>query len=183
MDLLFPVLVLIALAIRIETRGPLFFRQVRQGFNGSNFDVLKFRSMYADQSDAFAERQTSKGDGRVTRVGRLIRRTSLDELPQLINVIRGEMSIVGPRPHALKTTAEGRTLEAAVQEYALRHRVKPGMTGWAQVNGLRGELDTIEKLRRRVQHDIEYIEKWSMGLDLKIILKTLFLVIGARGAY
>jgi Undecaprenyl-phosphate glucose phosphotransferase len=178
-----PVLGLTALAIKLESRGPVLFRQTRQGFNGRTFELLKFRSMFTDKSDAFAEKQTSKGDPRVTRVGRWIRRLSIDELPQLFNVIRGDMSIVGPRPHALKTTAEGRLLNHAVREYAFRHRVKPGMTGWAQVNGLRGELDSIDKLRRRVQHDIDYIKNWSMLLDVRILLKTLRIVLLDRTAY
>ncbi len=181
--ILSPVLLLVALAIRLESPGPVLFRQLRQGFNGRTFELLKFRSMYSDRLDAHAARQTSRGDDRVTRVGRFIRRTSLDELPQLVNVICGDMSIVGPRPHALMTTAEGHGLDNAVREYALRHRVKPGMTGWAQVNGLRGELDSIEKLRRRVEHDIAYIDGWSMEMDLKIILRTLWIVVADRTAY
>ena len=119
----------------------------------------------------------------MTWVGRLIRATSLDELPQLFNVLRGDMSIVGPRPHGINTTAEGNALSAAVREYASRHRVKPGMTGWAQVNGLRGELDSVDKLRRRVQRDVEYIENWSIGFDLKILAKTVALIFRDRGAY
>ncbi len=178
-----PLMAFVAVAIKLESPGPVFFRQMRQGFNGQAFEVLKFRSMRNDKTDLRADRQTRRGDDRVTRVGRFIRRTSIDELPQIFNVISGEMSIVGPRPHALGTTAEGQTLNAAVREYALRHRVKPGLTGWAQVNGLRGELDSIEKLRRRVQFDISYIENWSIGFDLSIIRKTLFLVLRDQAAY
>ena len=139
--MLAPVMALISLAIAIESRGPILFRQPRNGFNGGIFELLKFRSMYAEHTDVHADQQTEKRDQRVTRVGRFIRRTSLDELPQLINVLRGHMSIVGPRPHALKTSAEGKLLADAVSDYAFRHRVRPGITGWAQVNGLRGELE------------------------------------------
>jgi polysaccharide biosynthesis protein PslA len=181
--LCWPLMVLVAVAIKFESRGPVLFRQPRQGFNGRIFEVFKFRSMRTESSDLFAELQTCKRDSRVTLVGRIIRRTSADELPQLFNVISGDMSIVGPRPHPLKMTAEGQTLNAAVHEYAQRHRVKPGLTGWAQINGLRGELDTIEKLRRRVQHDVDYIKNWSITFDLNIIMRTLLLVLRDRSAY
>jgi exopolysaccharide biosynthesis polyprenyl glycosylphosphotransferase len=182
-SVLLPVMVLVAIAIRLESRGPILFRQTRHGFNGRTFQILKFRSMYPEASDALAVRQTARHDHRVTLVGRFIRSTSLDELPQLFNVIRGEMSIVGPRPHGVATTAEGRSLSAAVREYASRHRVKPGITGWAQVNGSRGELDSIEKLQRRVRLDVEYIENWSIVLDLKILAKTIPLIFRDSGAY
>jgi polysaccharide biosynthesis protein PslA len=178
-----PVMLLVALAIKLESAGPVLFRQRREGFNGRTFEALKFRSMYHDQSDAGAARQTSRRDSRVTRVGRVIRRTSIDELPQLINVLKGEMSIVGPRPHALQTMAEGKALYEAVSDYAARHRVLPGITGLAQVNGLRGELDTIEKLKERVRYDIEYIEEWSLMRDIEILLRTLLLVIYDPRAY
>lgn len=181
--LMWPVMLLTALAIKLESRGPVLFRQQRQGVNGQQFELLKFRSMRENAMDRDAERQTSRGDDRVTRVGRFIRRTSIDELPQLFNVIRGDMSIVGPRPHALKTKAEGLLLDSAIDDYAARHRVKPGMTGWAQVNGLRGELDTIEKLRRRVDCDIEYINGWSLGWDLRIVLRTLVMLLRDPMAY
>lgn len=178
-----PVLAIVALAIKLESPGPILFRQIRQGFNGRRFEVLKFRSMYHHCADQGAERQTSRRDSRVTRVGRVIRATSLDELPQIFNVLRGDMSIVGPRPHALQTKAEGKALEDAVSDYAARHRVKPGITGLAQVNGFRGELDTIEKLKNRVRLDIEYIDNWSLWLDAKIVLKTVLSIIRDRNAY
>lgn len=181
--LLWPLMLLTAAAIKLDSRGPVLFRQPRQGFNGRTIEVLKFRSMRDDQTDLYSERQTSRDDSRVTRVGRFIRRTSIDELPQIFNVIRGDMSIVGPRPHAIKTTAAGQSLSTAIDEYAMRHRVKPGITGWAQVNGLRGELDTIAKLQRRVEHDIYYIRNWSLAFDLTIVLRTLALVAWDRKAY
>jgi Undecaprenyl-phosphate glucose phosphotransferase len=172
-----PILAAVAVAIRLDSSGPIFFRQRRTGFNGKIFEIWKFRSMDADKSDFTASVQTSKNDPRVTRVGRFIRRTSLDELPQLFNVLQGHMSIVGPRPHALHTRAEGMDLDMIAEQYAARHRVKPGLTGWAQVNGYRGELDSVEKVRRRVAYDIEYIENWSTLFDLKIIFQTAWLVI------
>jgi Undecaprenyl-phosphate glucose phosphotransferase len=178
-----PVMVVTALATKLSSRGPILFRQTRKGFNGRHFELLKFRSMCASRTDKDAERQTSRGDDRVTMVGRFIRKTSIDELPQLINVVRGDMSIVGPRPHALRTTAEGRELDEAVGNYAWRHRVKPGMTGWAQVNGLRGELDTVEKLRLRVEYDTQYINKWSLAFDVWILLKTVSLIFRDSRAY
>ena len=178
-----PIMLIVAAAIKLESKGPVLFRQPRLGFNGRRFELLKFRSMYAERSDAGASVQTSRNDSRVTRVGRFIRRTSLDELPQLLNVLYGQMSIVGPRPHALATTAEGRALDQAVIDYAARHRVRPGMTGWAQVNGLRGELDTIDKLEKRVRFDIYYIEKWSLLFDLRILIRTLLVVLHDPKAY
>jgi Undecaprenyl-phosphate glucose phosphotransferase len=178
-----PVMALIALAIRIDSPGPIFFRQVRIGFNGRSFRLWKFRSMFVEMSDHHAQQQTRRGDPRVTRVGRFIRSTSLDELPQLLNVLEGSMSIVGPRPHALATQAEGRNIDELVDYYAVRHRVMPGITGWAQVHGLRGELDNVEKLRRRVDYDLEYIDKWTIWLDLEIILRTIKLLIFDKHAY
>jgi lipopolysaccharide/colanic/teichoic acid biosynthesis glycosyltransferase len=139
--------------------------------------------MYADMTDHHAQTQTSRDDPRVTHVGWIIRRTSIDELPQLFNVIQGAMSLIGPRPHALATRAEGRELDELVDYYAVRHRVRPGMTGWAQIHGLRGELDSVEKLRKRVDYDIEYIEQWSFWLDIKILFKTILLVFGDTSAY
>ena len=160
--LLSPLFAIVAALIKLESPGPVFFRQIRTGFNGRTFALWKFRSMYAHMTDYDASRQTSRDDPRVTKVGRVIRRTSIDELPQLINVVQGAMSLVGPRPHALATKAEGKNLEDLVDYYAVRHRVKPGMTGWAQIHGFRGELDSIEKLQKRVDYDIEYIDKWSL---------------------
>jgi lipopolysaccharide/colanic/teichoic acid biosynthesis glycosyltransferase len=139
--------------------------------------------MFADQADLHAARQTSRNDQRVTSVGRFIRRFSIDELPQLLNVLQGSMSLVGPRPHAALTSAEGKTLADVVEYYASRHRVKSGITGWAQINGLRGELDTVQKLKSRVDHDIHYIENWSFWFDLKILILTAAQVVLARRAY
>jgi lipopolysaccharide/colanic/teichoic acid biosynthesis glycosyltransferase len=156
---------------------------VRQGFNGVEFELVKFRSMFAEDADPASEVQTSANDCRVTRVGRFIRRTSLDELPQIFNVLQGHMSIVGPRPHALKTSAEGKLLGEAVSDYAWRHRVRPGITGWAQVNGLRGELNSVEKLRKRVQYDTDYIDNWSIGFDVAIVLRTVWLLFHDPNAY
>ncbi len=178
-----PALLLIAAAIRLDTPGPILFRQPRRGFGNRVFNVYKFRSMHADMGDLGSARQTSKGDPRVTRVGAFLRTHSFDELPQLLNVLLGQMSIVGPRPHALRTTAGGVKLEEALQTYVARHRVKPGITGWAQVNGWRGELDTQEKLTRRVECDLWYIKNWSLLLDLKILAKTVLCVVFDTHAY
>lgn len=178
-----PIMTLVALAIKLESPGPVLFKQKRVGFNGVIFELWKFRSMYVDRSDAEASVQTSKHDPRVTRVGRFIRKTSLDEFPQFLNVLSGKMSIVGPRPHALGTKAEGAPIDQITATYAARHRVKPGLTGLAQVNGYRGELDTAEKVRSRVAFDIDYIENWSMLLDLKIILMTGVLLVYDPAAY
>lgn len=168
-----PLMLLVAVAIKLDSPGPVLFRQRRYGYNNRLIPVYKFRSMYTDQTDADAQRQTTRGDARVTRVGRFIRRTSLDELPQLLNVLDGSMSMVGPRPHATATKAAGIPFEEAVQSYAARHRVKPGITGWAQINGYRGETDTLHKIRRRVEYDLEYIAKWSVWFDLYILARTL----------
>ena len=168
-----PVMLLIALAIKIDSRGPVFFKQKRYGYNNRLIEVFKFRSMYHEKSDANADRQTTRHDDRITRVGRFIRKTSLDELPQLINVSLGSMSMVGPRPHATATKAAGVLFEDAVAEYSARHRVKPGITGWAQINGYRGETDTLEKIEKRVEYDLDYIERWSVWFDLYILFRTV----------
>jgi Undecaprenyl-phosphate glucose phosphotransferase len=178
-----PVLLGIACAIKLTSKGPVFFRQRRLGYNNRVIEVLKFRSMYTHLSDADAQVQTLRGDKRVTPLGAWLRRTSLDELPQLINVLRGDMSLVGPRPHALATTAGGLALEDAVPVYPARHRVKPGITGWAQVNGHRGALDSVEKIVHRVNHDLYYIENWSLGFDLKILFQTIRLVFADNNAF
>ncbi|WP_161958706.1 undecaprenyl-phosphate glucose phosphotransferase [Ferruginivarius sediminum] len=177
-----PLMLLIALAIKLESRGPVFFRQPRHGFNNNLFRVYKFRTMYQTQQDLAAERLTVPGDPRVTKVGVVLRRTSLDELPQLLNVLKGEMSIVGPRPHAISAKAGGIPYREAVKEYAHRHRVLPGITGWAQVNGWRGDTDIVEKIEKRVEHDLYYIDNWSLWLDLRIIAITL-LKLSHRNAY
>ncbi len=178
-----PVLLMVAVAIKLDSRGPVFFRQSRAGFNDRTFRVWKFRTMHAHARDDLAARQTSRNDPRVTRVGAFLRRTSIDELPQLFNVLRGDMSIVGPRPHALGMTTAGLPLRDVIEGYSARHRLKPGITGWAQINGSRGEVDTQEKLRRRVALDCYYIENWSLGLDLWIVLRTAAMVLGDRNAY
>jgi len=178
-----PLLALIAIVIKLDSKGPVIFRQPRHGFNDRVFTAYKFRTMYVDQTCVGAETQTSRGDPRVTRVGRWLRKTSLDELPQLFNVLQGNMSLVGPRPHPLRMLAGGIELKDAVEKYAARHRVLPGITGWAQVNGLRGEASSIEKINKRVEFDLHYIDNWSLWLDCKIICKTVLLVWVDRNAY
>ena len=179
-----PVLLITALAVKIDSRGPVFFRQKRYGFNNELIEVFKFRSMHVDQCDATAAKLVTKGDPRVTRVGRFIRRTSIDELPQLFNVVfKGDLSLVGPRPHALHAKAENRLYDQVVDGYFARHKVKPGITGWAQVNGWRGETDTEEKIQRRVEHDLYYIENWSVFFDLYILAVTPFALLKSDNAY
>ena len=178
--LIAPLFALIALAIRIDSRGPVLFRQKRYGFNNEVIEVFKFRTMYVDQCENTEIRQATRDDPRVTRVGRFLRRTSLDELPQFINVLDGRMSIVGPRPHPISLNDQYARL---IDEYLARHRVKPGITGWAQVNGLRGETETVEKMEQRVRYDLYYIENWSLLFDLRIILRTLFVGFNNPNAY
>jgi Undecaprenyl-phosphate glucose phosphotransferase len=178
-----PVMALIALAIKLESKGPVFFKQKRYGFNNELIEVYKFRSMYNDKLDFHAEKLTTRDDPRVTRVGRLIRRTSTDELPQLFNVLIGNLSLVGPRPHATKAKAADQLYNDVVDGYFARHRVKPGITGWAQVNGWRGQTDTAEKLQRRVEHDLYYIENWSLALDLYILARTPFSLFDSENAF
>jgi Undecaprenyl-phosphate glucose phosphotransferase len=168
-----PVMALVALAIKLDSPGPVLFRQKRFGFNNERIDVFKFRSLYHDQADPLAAKVVTKNDPRVTRVGRFIRKTSLDELPQLFNVVfKGNLSLVGPRPHAVQGKLQSRLFDEAVDGYFARHRVKPGITGWAQVNGWRGEIDNQEKIQKRVEFDLYYIENWSVLFDLFILLKT-----------
>jgi Undecaprenyl-phosphate glucose phosphotransferase len=181
--LLSPLFLLIALAIRAESRGPIFFVQRREGFNCHNFQIFKFRSMYVDRCETDNIVQPQKGDPRVTRVGAILRKTSLDELPQLLNVVLGDMSLVGPRPHAPSTRAGGKLFSDVLTSYVVRHKVKPGLTGWAQVCGWRGETDTEDKLVRRIEHDLYYIEHWSIWFDLYILLRTVVAVIGGQRAY
>ncbi|MEZ5842338.1 MAG: undecaprenyl-phosphate glucose phosphotransferase [Hyphomicrobiaceae bacterium] len=178
-----PAMALIALAVRLDSRGPVLFKQRRYGFDNELIEVYKFRSMYVDQADADAARLVTRDDPRVTRVGRILRRSSLDELPQLINVLRGEMSLVGPRPHATQAKAAGDLYEHVVLGYFARHRVKPGVTGWAQINGWRGETDTAEKLKGRIDHDLHYIDNWSVPFDLYIIAMTPIALIACKNAY
>ncbi len=164
-----PMLV-VAIAIKLNSRGPILFRQRRYGLSGREIHIFKFRTMSVTE-DGSRIRQAKKGDQRITTVGGFLRRTSLDELPQLFNVINGTMSLVGPRPHAVAHNEQYRSL---VHNYMLRHKVKPGITGWAQVNGWRGETDTTEKMKKRVEHDLYYIQNWHLGLDLKILWLTVF---------
>lgn len=178
-----PVMIATAIAVRLDSRGPVFFRQKRFGFNNEVISIWKFRSMYIDSCDYEAKRVVTKGDPRVTRVGRFIRKASIDELPQLFNVLAGELSLVGPRPHAINAQTEDRMWDVVVDGYFARHKVKPGVTGWAQINGWRGEIDTPEKIRRRVEHDIYYIENWSVLFDLKILLLTPLRLLDTRNAY
>ena len=171
---LMPLLALVAVAIKLDSPGPVFFRQRRYGFNQQPFDVYKFRSMKAERSVAF--KQATRNDSRITRVGAVLRKTNIDELPQLLNVVLGGMSLVGPRPHAL---AHDRSFERRIALYARRHNVKPGITGWAQVNGLRGETLTDQAMSARVEHDLHYIDNWSIWLDIQIMILTVI----SRRAY
>jgi Undecaprenyl-phosphate glucose phosphotransferase len=183
--LAFPVMVLVAIAVKLDSPGPVLFRQKRFGFNNERIDVFKFRSLYHDQADPLASRAVTKNDRRVTRVGRFIRKTSLDELPQLFNVVfEGNLSLVGPRPHAVHGKLQSQLFDEAVDGYFARHRVKPGITGWAQINGWRGEVDSEEKIQKRVEFDLYYIENWSVLFDLYILAKTpLALMLKNENAY
>lgn len=178
-----PLFLLLAVLIKLESPGPVLFRQNRYGFNNEVIGVYKFRSMRHAEADPAGHQLTERNDPRVTRVGRFMRRTSLDELPQIINVLRGEMSVVGPRPHALRTTAGGRLCEDVVDRYSVRHKVKPGITGWAQVNGWRGTMEDEEHLRRRIEHDLYYVNNWSPWFDLKILAMTFWIVIRGKNSY
>ena len=179
-----PILLAAAIAVKLDSRGPILFRQKRYGFNNELVEVLKFRSMHIDQTDQAAAKLVTRGDPRVTRVGRFLRKSSIDELPQLVNVVfKGNLSLVGPRPHALQAKAEEQLYEQVVDSYFARHRVKPGITGWAQINGWRGETDTHEKLQRRVEHDLYYIENWSVFFDMYIVLATPFSLLKHDTAY
>jgi Undecaprenyl-phosphate glucose phosphotransferase len=182
--LLSPIMIATAIAIKLESKGPVFFVQKRHGFNNQLIRIYKFRSMRTDMLDSGAAKLVIKGDPRVTRVGKFIRKTSIDELPQLFNVLKGELSVVGPRPHALQAKADNKLYYEAVEGYFARHRVKPGMTGWAQIHGWRGETDTIDKIMQRVNHDLYYIENWSLLLDLYIVLMTpVSLIAKSENAY
>ena len=177
--LLAPFFVLVALAIRLESPGPALFRQTRYGFNQEPFRIFKFRTMRTLEDGATVKAAT-RNDPRVTRIGALLRRTSVDELPQLLNVVAGDMSIVGPRPQAM---AHDQLYVERIARYARRHNVKPGITGWAQVNGLRGEIRSDEDIQGRVEHDLYYVDHWSLWLDLKIVLATAFGLLGDKKAY
>ena len=181
--LLSPVLLIAALAVRLSGPGPILFVQPRLGFNNEEIQVFKFRTMHADKTDVGGNATTTRGDPRITGVGRWLRRSSVDELPQLLNVIIGDMSLVGPRPHAIHMKVGDRHYQDAVRGYASRHRVKPGITGLAQVNGLRGEIRTIDRAEQRVKFDKRYIESWSLGLDLKIMALTVRAIFWDSDAY
>tara|TARA_R110000868_G_scaffold29049_2_gene108018 strand:- start:2819 stop:4318 length:1500 start_codon:yes stop_codon:yes gene_type:complete len=174
-----PVMLAIALAVKLDGKGPVFFRQRRHGFNHQVISVLKFRSMVVTEDGKHVP-QATRNDPRITKVGRILRRTSLDELPQLFNVLKGEMSLVGPRPHAI---AHNEHYSAILETYASRHKVKPGITGWAQINGYRGETDTPEKMRKRVECDLYYIENWSLWFDIRILALTLIVGLFGKNAF
>ncbi len=178
-----PIMAAVALAVKLESKGPVLFKQKRYGFNNELIEVYKFRSMYAEKCDADAAKLVGKDDERVTKVGRFIRRTSLDELPQFFNVLKGDLSLVGPRPHATQAKAEEKLYDDLVEGYFARHRVKPGISGWAQINGWRGETDTKDKILRRIEHDLYYIENWSVLFDLYILAKTPWSLLNSDQAY
>jgi Undecaprenyl-phosphate glucose phosphotransferase len=181
--ILSPLLALIALAIRLDTPGPVLFRQPRLGFNNRIFTCYKFRTMHHGMTDPLGDQQATRGDLRITRLGKWLRALSLDELPQLLNVLRGDMSVVGPRPHPSNTKAADKLFSDVVAKYAFRHRVKPGITGWAQVNGWRGETKTVEQIENRVACDLAYIENWSVWFDLRIMMLTVTREIFSRHAF
>lgn len=181
--ILSPLLVGTAIAIRRDSKGPIIFKQRRYGFNNEEVLIYKFRSLYHDMADQKAAKSVTKDDPRVTPVGRFIRKTSIDELPQLFNVLFGSLSLVGPRPHVPDQETNNKLFEEVADGYMARHKVKPGITGWAQINGWRGEIDADEKLKQRVEHDIYYIENWSLALDLYILAATPFKILNQDGAY
>ena len=177
--LLWPLMLAIAAAIKLGSPGPALFRQRRYGLDGDEFRVFKFRTMTVCEDGGRIE-QATRGDARVTPLGAFLRRSSLDELPQFLNVLEGSMSVVGPRPHAVAHNEQYRRL---IQGYMLRHKVKPGITGWAQVNGLRGETQSVERMRRRIEHDLDYLRNWSLTLDMRILLRTPFVMLKGPNAY
>ncbi len=181
--LFLPLMALVAIAVRLDSPGPVMFRQVRHGYNNRPITVWKFRTMYADKTDATGVRAVRRTDNRVTRVGRILRRSSLDELPQFFNVLRGDLSLVGPRPHAMAARTGDIVYQAVAETYSARHKVKPGVTGWAQINGWRGELNCDEKIRARIEHDLHYIENWSLWLDLRILVQTPWALAVTKNAY
>jgi Undecaprenyl-phosphate glucose phosphotransferase len=178
-----PIMIATAIAIKLDSKGPVLFRQKRHGFNNEVIEVYKFRSMYTDDCDPAARSVVVKNDPRVTRVGRFIRKTSIDELPQFFNALRGNLSLVGPRPHAVSAQSHNKLFNEVVDGYFARHRVKPGVTGWAQVNGWRGEIDNDEKIRMRTEYDLAYIENWSLLFDLRILLLTPIRLLNTENAY
>jgi len=174
-----PLLLAIAIGVKLSSPGPVLFKQRRYGLDGREIVVYKFRSMYALE-EGNVVRQATRNDPRVTRFGAFLRRYSLDELPQFINVLQGRMSVVGPRPHAV---AHNEMYRKLIKSYMIRHKVKPGVTGWAQVNGLRGETDSLEKMQARLECDLAYLRHWSLRLDLQIVLKTIYVVLKKQNAY
>ena len=178
-----PIMLATAIAIKLDSKGPVLFRQKRHGFNNEVIEVYKFRSMYADQSDPTARKTVTRNDPRVTRVGRFIRKTSIDELPQFFNSLLGSLSLIGPRPHAVAAQSHNLLYNEVVDGYFARHKVKPGVTGWAQINGWRGEMDTDEKIRMRTEYDLYYIENWSLLFDLKILFMTPVKLLDTENAY
>ena len=178
-----PVMLATAIAIKLDSKGPVLFKQKRHGFNNEIIEVYKFRSMYTDRSDPTAKQTVTKNDPRVTRVGRFIRKTSIDELPQFFNALFGSLSLVGPRPHAIAAQSHNLLYNEVVDGYFARHKVKPGVTGWAQINGWRGEMDTNEKIRMRTEYDLYYIENWSMLFDLRILFLTPIRLLNTENAY
>ncbi len=181
--LFWPIMLVTAITIKLTSKGPVLFVQKRHGFNNEIINVYKFRSMYADQSDPTARNAVTKDDPRVTPLGRFIRRTSIDELPQFFNVLKGDLSLVGPRPHAIAAQTHDRLYSEVVDGYFARHRVKPGVTGWAQINGWRGEIDDDEKIKQRTAFDLYYIENWSLLFDLKILFLTPLRLMSSENAY
>lgn len=181
--LLSPIMLVTAIAIKLDSKGPVLFKQKRHGFNNEVIEVYKFRSMYTDRSDPTAKQAVTKNDPRVTRVGRFIRKTSIDELPQFFNALFGSLSLVGPRPHAVAAQTHNLLYNEVVDGYFARHRVKPGVTGWAQINGWRGEMDTDEKIKMRTECDLFYIENWSLWFDLKILFLTPIRLLNTENAY
>jgi putative colanic acid biosysnthesis UDP-glucose lipid carrier transferase len=177
--MLSPLLLLIALGVKLSSPGPVLFKQRRHGMNGQEILVYKFRSMRVMENGATVQ-QARRQDPRVTKFGAFLRKTSLDELPQFINVLQGQMSVVGPRPHAI---AHNNQYRDQIDGYMLRHKVKPGITGWAQINGYRGETDTLEKMRKRIEYDLHYLQHWSLGLDLQIVLRTAFVFFQTKNVY
>ena len=177
---LLPLMVVIAIAVKLSSSGPVFFKQFRKGADGREFKILKFRTMRVHVEAAGVVTQATKTDARITRVGRFLRRTSLDELPQFLNVLFGDMSVVGPRPHAIE---HDRLYQKVVDGYIHRYRIKPGITGWAQVNGYRGETDRLEKMQKRVEYDLYYLRNWSFGLDMRIVVATIVNGFVNRNAY
>jgi putative colanic acid biosynthesis UDP-glucose lipid carrier transferase len=176
---IWPILLTVAIAVKLDSPGPVFFRQNRAGWSGKSFKIWKFRSMYVHQEEPGKLKQAQKNDSRITRVGAFIRKTSLDELPQIFNVLSGDMSLVGPRPHAIQHDKE---YSERIYDYFARHHIKPGITGLAQVRGFRGETVEINQMIQRIESDIEYINNWSVGLDITIIFRTIFAITG-KNAY